>query len=596
MNAISKASAPDAPARGQNAARPRRAARARQRGLTRDLLAAAARSALHSVKTIYRATFAYRWLLSGPLPDRVLLSPEDFRDRRLDDADQMFRGRYRLSGGALHAKDVNIWDADPPNGNFAEDLHGFSWIRHFAAAGSDAAATHVRAAVNDWLERYAHRVSGLPWRPHVVARRLIAWCAHSRLVLSGADVLWRSAVFHSIGRQARYLSRVVYEAREGEPKLTAAIGLALTGVSLPDGERRLSRGLEATLLELRRQILPDGGHISRDPETLLRVYFDLSSLADALKRGEKPVPDAIRTSMDRMAPMLRFFRHGDGRLALFNGGAEGAEKSIDAVLARDDTQGKPFGFASQSRFHRLSKGATAILLDAGNPPLGPFSTSAHAGALSFEMSSGAHRIVVNCGASLLRGAGWREALRATAAHSSLTIGDASSAAILNGLPGRRLGKRMAMRGLVASRRNDGDDGIWVDASHESYVRAFGLRHERRLYLAESGHDLRGEDRLVPDANVSVRDRRRRPFAVRFHIHPDVRVSRAQDGASVILLLPSGEAWRFRVGAGALNLEESVYLGSGDSVRRAEQIVVTGDVFDEPVKIQWALRRLESGEA
>ena len=358
MNSISKTSAPSAAPRGF------RGALARQPDVARDLASSVAKGALHRAKNLYRATFPYRWLLSGPMPDRILLNPEDFRPRRLDDADQMFRNRYRLSGGGVHAKDINVWDTEPPNEVFAEELHGFGWIRHFSAAGSDAAAAHVRAAVNDWLERFAHRASGLPWRPHVVARRLSAWCAYGRLVLSGADVLWRSTVLHSIGRQARFLMRTVYEAREGEPKLAAAIGLALTGVTLPDGERRLSRGLEATALELRRQILPDGGHISRDPETLLRIFFDLSSLADALKRSEKPVPEAMRTPMDRIAPMLRFFRHGDGRLALFNGGAENAEKSIDAVLARDDTQGKPFGFAAHSRFHRLAKGGTVIIMDA----------------------------------------------------------------------------------------------------------------------------------------------------------------------------------------------------------------------------------------
>jgi uncharacterized heparinase superfamily protein len=87
------------------------------------------------------------------------------------------------------------------------------------------------------------------------------------------------------------------------------------------------------------------------------------------------------------------------------------------------------------------------------------------------------------------------------------------------------------------------------------------------------------------------NRKRIPFAVRFHVHPDIRASMAQDGASVILLLPSGDGWRFRATGGSVSLEESVYLGSGDAVRRTEQIVVSGDFSGDPTRIQWALRHV-----
>ncbi len=45
-------------------------------------------------------------------------------------------------------------------------------------------------------------------------------------------------------------------------------------------------------------------------------------------------PAELVAAIDRMAPMLRFFRHGDGGLALFNGTWEGDRRMIDLVLAR----------------------------------------------------------------------------------------------------------------------------------------------------------------------------------------------------------------------------------------------------------------------
>jgi uncharacterized heparinase superfamily protein len=79
--------------------------------------------------------------------------------------------------------------------------------------------------------------------------------------------------------------------------------------------------------------------------------------------------------------------------------------------------------------------------------------------------------------------------------------------------------------------------------------------------------------------------------VRFHIHPDVRIS-SSPGGDLLLKLPDGSSWRFRAGGGQISLEESVYLGD-ETVRRAEQLVVTGVVTDEPVEIAWAFEEIGS---
>ena len=71
--------------------------------------------------------------------------------------------------------------------------------------------------------------------------------------------------------------------------------------------------------ELERQILPDGGHISRNPGALIELLLDLLPLRQAFTARNMPPPPALLNAIDRMMPMLRFFRHGDGNFALFNG-------------------------------------------------------------------------------------------------------------------------------------------------------------------------------------------------------------------------------------------------------------------------------------
>jgi uncharacterized heparinase superfamily protein len=114
---------------------------------------------------------------------------------------------------------------------------------------------------------------------------------------------------------------------------------------------------------------------------------------------------------------------------------------------------------------------------------------------------------------------------------------------------------------------------------------YGIRHERQITVSQQGLAVTGVDRLIPKENKKAKEQH---FAVRFHVHPDIRMSPSQ-GGGILLKLPNGEGWRFRTGAQAM-IEESVYLGS-EQVRRAEQIVLTGSVKDRQVEVAWVFEQI-----
>ena len=70
---------------------------------------------------------------------------------------------------------------------------------------------------------------------------------------------------------------------------------------------------------------------------------------------------------------------------------------LATMLAYDDTRGVPMSHMPHTGFQRLDAGATIVIVDAGAPPPPNVSQEAHAGCLSFELSSGQNRIVTNCG-------------------------------------------------------------------------------------------------------------------------------------------------------------------------------------------------------
>jgi uncharacterized heparinase superfamily protein len=215
-----------------------------------------------------------------------------------------------------------------------------------------------------------------------------------------------------------------------------------------------------------------------------------------------------------------------------------------------------------------------VIVDCGAPPPPGLDRLSHAGTLSMELSIGRERMIVNCGGFPAGSTQWRDAARATAAHSTLVIADVNSSE----LKPDGLGRRPA---TVESQRQEANGAHWLEASHDGWKKLFGAVHRRRLYLAESGDDIRGEDAI--EAPTS------QPFTLRFHLHPEVNASLQQDGEAVLLRLRSGGGWRLRADGARMTLEESIYLG-GLEPRRSEQVVLTG-YADGPQQVKWAISKV-----
>ena len=94
-------------------------------------------------------------------------------------------------------------------------------------------------------------------------------------------------------------------------RMQVAIALAQASLCLESSklQKRAKRWLEK---ELERQILADGGHVSRNPGSILQILVDLLPLRQTYANQAEAPPQALIGAIDRMLPALRFFRHQDG--------------------------------------------------------------------------------------------------------------------------------------------------------------------------------------------------------------------------------------------------------------------------------------------
>ncbi len=470
-----------------------------------------------------------------------------------------------------------LWSPLGAEADWCSTLHGFSWLRDLRAAGGDAARRAARELVVSWIDGN-RRWRRPAWEPVVVGSRLANWLGQYEFFAASADLELRQVMLSSATRQAAHLHRVLPAGLAGADVIAAAKGLIYAGCCLPGGRAWRERGLALLSRELPRQILADGGHVERSPARHLSVLRDLIDLRATLHAADVEAPAHLHSAIESMAAVLRLLQHGDGGLALFNGSNEDEGWQIDMVLQRCGGRNRPLMSAPQSGFQRLQAGRTLVIVEAGAPPPPGFDAHSHAGTLSFEVSDGRDRLIVNCGAHPSR-TEWQRAQRTTAAHSTLTLQATNSSGLM---PAGGIGRRPEN---VTCRRQENDGTLWLDMSHDGYLANLGVLHHRRLYLAASGDDLRGEDRLeVRRASAGVE------FCVRFHLHPEVQASLAQAGDTVFLRGPKGGGWRLRTAGAALSLEPSIYLGRPGEMRRTQQVVLAGTAQGTGATVKWSLQR------
>jgi uncharacterized heparinase superfamily protein len=535
-----------------------------------------------------------RWNIVPGKTDRLVIAPQDLRTADATRAAEIYAGRFAFAGKVVICDGRSPFEITPPSEEWAVNLVSFTWLRHLRAAESGITRANARALVDEWIAMQGgwHPIA---WRPDVIARRITAWFIHAPLILHDADDRFYRRYLRSLARQVRYLRHTVNDTTDGVRRLEAVIALTYASLCMA-GQMRNLRGATAQLVgEVERQILPDGGHISRNPAALIELLLDLLPLRQAFAARNVAPPAALNNAIDRMMPMLRFFRHDDGNFAHFNGMGPTPPDLVATVLAYDDARGAAPSNAPHSGYQRIEIKDLLVLMDTGSPP--PFSVSqeAHAGCLSFELSWQQHRIVVNCGLPIINRETWRQVARATAAHSTAVLSDTSSCRFLETGAFRRLIGTPVVSGprQIQVSREDHDQVTLLRTSHDGYVERFHLAHQRVLMLSPDGHRLDGEDFFVPTGEQTPKAKINDEFAVRFHLHPAVKANRLADTHSVMLMLANKDVWSFDAYANQVEIEESVYLAGPDGPRRTVQIVIYGHASSSD-RVRWSFTRSTTG--
>jgi uncharacterized heparinase superfamily protein len=407
-------------------------------------------------------------------------------------------------------------------------LYNLHYFDDLTAAGGAERQAWRRDMVDRWVAENPPG-AGSGWEPYPTALRIVNWI---KWILSGAPP--KPEWTQSLAVQTRWLAdrlewRLLGNHLMADIKALIFAGFFFNG---PEAKAWLARGLALHRRQLDEQILSDGGHFERSPmyhATMLEDLLDLINLGRA-----SGVLSAARLrhwteTANRMRSWLAAMTHPDGEIGLFNDAAFGIAATPVALeayavrLGLGPLEPAP-AWLDPSGYVRLASNDAAALIDVA--PIGPdyLPGHAHADTLSFELSLGLERIIVNGGTSTYAEGAQRDLERSTASHSTVEVDGRSSSEVWAGF---RVGRRARVRDLHVA-------DAAVSAAHDGYAHLPGRPIHRRSWR------MTGTGLSVTDA---VSGRRERAIA-RFHLHPDVTAAAQAGGRSGQLTTPSGRvlAW------------------------------------------------------
>ncbi len=505
-------------------------------------------------------------------------------------------GHFLVSGLKAPISQVSMQSSSRLTPPFQRAVHGFTWLRDLSSsAACEQCAAPAQRVLKKWLDANRGQGKGSAWTVENAGRRLTNWLVFAHILLTGAKERERDRLLTAMEDTARWLDRNVKSADDQLGTLAGWTAITSAGLLMGDGKARRLFGEAGLIKALGDLASEDGGVLSRSPLAQMDAIALLIDLRAIYEAVNQTVPRALEAMMALLVPPLLTLRHGDGGLGSWQGAPAVSADRVAALIDASGVRARPGKDMRQWGYQLVTARKAVLQFDAAPPPLMRHARFGCASTLALEFSHGASRIIVNCGGAECAGGltpiRIEQGLRATAAHSTLTLDDANSTAILiKGQIGKGVGEVDIARGTI----RQGEIGATkLEASHDGYNSRYGLQHKRILMLRDDGEELRGEDVLLPSGKKGKRGKI--GFAIRFHLAKGIEAGLSDDGKGAGLALPDGSYWQMRLAGdaddGELQLEESLWVDGQGKPHPTQQLVISGLISRGGGRFPWLLKKM-----
>lgn len=517
----------------------------------------------------------YNVSLGGIQPHRIYESSNIFLIQDLINNDPIVLNSVRKFT-------TNIWKITNLENDKAKKLHDFSWLPALNIKTEKELGCLI---VDQWINNFSN-YNEKYWALDIITARLINWISSYEIIFKNSDLIFRSKVINNIVKQAKHLFKNINLINTGIEKIKSLAALILVGNSFEQYEEYTQFGLKNLEDEISNFINKDGFIKTKNPEDLFWTLYFLVLVKEWLILSRKQTPAFINIYINSLGICLKFLRFSNGDLPLFNGANQiNTERFYEYLESRgyefEDMENIFCGYA------KIKSKKIEIFIDANNPPPMLHSKNYQAGPLSFELVSNGVKFVCNSGSGKNLGEELFYLSSSTAAHSTVTINDTSSCIFQKSkLIRKYFGNSLIEKHKIFKKEFKSDkEFIQCIVGHDGYQERFKILHERQITLFKNKSHIEGIDNL----NCKNLENKNLTFSVRFHIHPDIRITKTM-GNDILLSSTNGEGWIFRSPQIPTKIEKNLYFGNPNNIRESSFILLEGNIENENTNIIWHLEK------
>ena len=480
--------------------------------------------------------------------------------------------KYRIEDFAVNS----IWQNKMKAKDY-EKLNNFFW---FFSLDLKSSKETTQSVITNWIKDN-DKYNKDSWEFDITSKRIISWLSNHQLTYEDSNKEYRLKFDHMIQKQANHLLNEIKSSNSLENKLIGCTAIILTGLTYKNKKVYLENGLNILKSIIKSSIDNQGFTKSRNIRQLVFYLKYFIIIREWFKESQNFIPEYIDETIFYLGSSYNFVWQNINHDILFNGNYKSENHVFDQYLKR-------FGYTFKNVANEL--GGYAILknkrnilvMDIGSSPNKNFSSDYQCGALSLEIFTNHKKLITNTGYFPDKTSDLNKLSKSTALHSTLIIEDFSSCDLKKNDKNFEIEKGLRIiKKNVVSEKN-----YWkVSASHDGYLKKFGLIHQRQVEFYPEQEQFVGFDKIIrkePKKEIK--------FDIRFHLDPSSKVMKTQDNKFILIEL-EGEGWKFSCDNFDINIDNGIHFGNKNSHRDNQNIYISGMNKEKEQIIKWDIKKL-----
>ncbi len=469
----------------------------------------------------------------------------------------------------------SVWKNEKLSENDYNNLHSFFWLFSLDLKSSKKITQSV---ILKWIEDNANYNKN-NWKTNILSKRIISWISNSKLTYEDSNEDYKKKFNLIIQKQINHLINDIEKSKFIDHKMVGCAAIILTGLSLNEKDKYLNFGF--ALLKKIIDFTFDNKNFpkSRNVRQLIFYLKHFVLIREWLKESQSEIPEYLDEIIYYLGKSYVILSQEKNKSMLFNGNHETNYKNFDNYLENHGYRFKNDSFEVGGYIFLKNK-KISLVMDVGSPPEKKFSKDYQCGALSFEIISNDKKLICNSGYFQKIKHKLNDISKSSANHSTLIIDNHSSCKINKSKMEIESYLKILNKKLIVEKN------YWsISASHDGYTKKYGVLHHRQIEFFLKEKKFIGEDKLIKKKNFKSSS-----FEIRFHLEPDVKVMKTQDGKSILIDI-GNEGWKFSAQGYTIDVETGLYFGKKNTFTENKNLFISGITQKEDQLIKWKFEKI-----